>query len=46
MLEPLLVLPSKRGPKHGDDIRHVADAMLYISHTRCQCRYLPEQFGP
>ena len=33
MLEPLLVLPSKRGPKHGADLRHVVDAMLYISHA-------------
>lgn len=46
LLEPFLVIPSKRGPKHGNDLRHVVDAMLYISHTGCQWRYLPEQFGP
>lgn len=46
ILEPLLLVPSKRGPKHGDDLRHVVNAMLYISHTGCQWRYLPEQFGP
>jgi putative transposase len=46
LLEPLLLAPSKRGPKHGDDLRHVVDAMLYISHTGCQWRFLPEQFGP
>jgi transposase len=46
LLEPLLVISSKRGPKHGSDLRHVVDAMLYISHTGCQWRYLPEQFGP
>ena len=46
ILEPLLLVPSKRGPKHGDDLRHVVSAMLYISHTGCQWRYLPEQFGP
>jgi len=46
ILELLLSVPSKRGPKHGDDLRHVVDAMLYISHTGCQWRYLPEQFGP
>jgi putative transposase len=46
MLEPLLLLPSKRGPKHGNDLRHVVDAMLYISHTGCQWRFLPEEFGP
>ena len=46
LLEPLLLLPSKRGPKHSDDLRHVVDAMLYISHTGCQWRYLSEEFGP
>jgi len=46
LLEPLVVVSSKRGPKHGDDLRHVVDAMLYISHTGCQWRFLPEQFGP
>ena len=46
LLEPLLVTSSKRGTKHGDDLRHVVDAMLYISHTGCQWRFLPHQFGP
>jgi putative transposase len=46
LLEPLLVVPSKRGPKHGADLRHVVDAMLYISHTGCQWRFLPDEFGP
>ena len=46
LLEPLLLDPSKRGPKHGKDLRHVVNAMLYISHTGCQWRFLPEQFGP
>ena len=46
MLEPLLVIPSKRGPKHGADLRHVVDAILYISHTGYQWRFLPEEFGP
>ncbi len=46
LLEPLLVHSSKRGPKHGADLRRVVDAMLYISHTGCQWRYLPEEFGP
>ena len=46
VLEPLLLVPSKRGPKHGADLRHVVDAMLYISHTGCQWRYLPGEFGP
>ena len=42
-LEPLLVLPSKRGPKYGVDLRHLVDAMLYISRTGCQWRFLPEE---
>ena len=46
VLEPLLLVSSIRGPKHGDDLRHVVDAMLYISHTGRQWRYLPEQYGP
>ena len=46
LLAPLLVVPSKRGPKHGADLRHVVDAMLYISHTGCQWHYLPDEFGP
>ncbi len=46
ILEPLLQVSSKRGPKHGNDIRHVVDAMLYISHTGCQWRFLPGEFGP
>ena len=46
ILEPLLLVSSKRGPKHGDDLRHVVDAMLYISHTGCQWRFLPGEFGP
>ena len=46
VVEPLLVVSSKRGPKHGADLRHVVDAMLYISHAGCQWRFLPEEFGP
>ena len=46
VLEPRLLVCFKRGPKHGDDVRHVVDAMLSISHTGCQWRYLLEQYGP
>lgn len=46
LLEPPLLVFSKRGPKHGDDLRHVVDAMLHISHTGCQWHFRPEQFGP
>ena len=46
LLEPVFNSPGKRGPKHGADLRSVVDAMLYISHTGCQWRFLPESFGP
>lgn len=42
----MLVTPSKTGPRHGSDLRHVVDAMLYISHTECRSRFRPEEFGP
>jgi transposase len=45
-LEPVFNAPGKRGPKHAPDLRQVVDAMLYVSHTGCQWRYLPEPFGP
>jgi putative transposase len=46
LIERVFNSPGKRGPKHGADLRRVVDAMLYISHTGCQWRYLPETFGP
>jgi putative transposase len=46
LLEPVFNMPGKRGPKHAPDLRRVVDAMLYVSHTGCQWRYLPESFGP
>ena len=46
LLEPVFNVPGKRGPKHAPDLRRVVDAMLYISHTGCQWRFLPESFGP
>jgi putative transposase len=45
LLEPLLCPASKRGPKHGPDLRVVVDAMLYVTHTGCQRRFLPAEFG-
>jgi putative transposase len=45
-LKPLLESPSKRGRKHGHDLRQVVDALLYVTHTGCQWRYLPESYGP
>ena len=46
LLEPLLRRPGKRGPRHGPDLRLVVDAMLYVTHTGCQWRFLPAEFGP
>jgi hypothetical protein len=46
LLEPVLNAPGKRGPKHAPDLRQVVDAMLCVSHTGCQWRYLSESFGP
>ena len=46
LMDPVFNAPGKRGRKHGDDLRTVVDAMLYIAHTGCQWRYLPESFGP
>lgn len=46
LLEPVFNPPGKRGPKHGKGLRKVVNAMLYISHTGCQRRYLPATFGP
>lgn len=37
--------PSKRGSKHGRDLRKVFNALLYVTHTGCQWRYLPTDFG-
>lgn len=46
LLAPVFNMPGKRGPKHAPDLRRVVDVMLYVSHTGCQWRYLPESFGP
>lgn len=46
LLEPVVVPKGKRGPGFGEDLRSVVDAMLYITHTGCQWRFLPDEFGP
>jgi transposase len=46
LLEPVFNTLGKRGPKHSPDLRRVVDAMLYVSHTGCQWRFLPEPLGP
>jgi transposase len=46
LLELVFNAPGKRGPRQALDLRRVVDAMLYISHTGCQWRFLPESFGP
>jgi len=42
LMDPVFNAPGK----HAPDLRTVVDAMLYIAHTGCQWRYLPESFGP
>jgi putative transposase len=46
LVKPVFSVPGKRGRKHDGDLRSVVDAVLYISHTGCQWRYLPGSFGP
>jgi putative transposase len=46
LLEPVFMVAGKRGRRHAPDLRTVVDAMLYIAHTGCQWRFLPESFGP
>jgi len=46
LLDPVFNAPGKRGCRHADDLRSVADAILNIAQTGCQWRYLPESFGP
>lgn len=45
VLEPLLLPPGKPGPKHAD-LREVVNGLLYVSHTGCQWRFLPGEYGP
>jgi putative transposase len=46
LLDPVFNAPGKRARKHADDLRRVADAVLYIAQTGCQWRFLPVSFGP
>lgn len=46
LVDPVFNAPGKCRRKHAPDLRTVVDAMLYIAHTGCQWRYLPESFGP
>lgn len=37
----------KRGRKHDpQELRTVVNGLLYIAHTGCQWRYLPNEYGP
>lgn len=45
LLEPVFDTLGK-GAMHAPDLRGVAEAMLDLSHTGCQWRYLPESLGP
>jgi putative transposase len=44
-LQEFVERPGSRGPKPGN-IRQQINAMLYISRTGCQWRYLPKDFPP
>ncbi len=44
LLERLLVSPGKPGRKHAD-LRTVVNGIFYITHTGCQWRFLPAEFG-
>jgi putative transposase len=46
LLGPLVQVPGKRGRKFSGDVRRVIDGVLYITHTGCQWRCLPHEFGP
>lgn len=45
LVERELCGPGKRGRAFGPDLRRVVDGMLYVSHTGCQWRFLPADFG-
>ncbi len=46
LLEPVFNASGKRGPEHAPNLRRVVDPMLYIAHTGCRWRFVPESFGP
>ena len=46
LLEPVCNPPSKMRAQAAPDLPGVVDAMLCISHIRCQSRSLPESFVP
>ncbi|MGH3481374.1 MAG: transposase, partial [Nocardioidaceae bacterium] len=46
LVERLLADPSKRGPKHGPDLRRVLNGMLYVAHTGCQGATCPRSSVP
>ena len=46
VVQEILHTASKRGPKFDpNELRTIIDAMLYVTHTGCQWRYLPGDFG-
>jgi putative transposase len=46
LLKPLICVEGKRGRQFKRDIRRVVNGILYVSHTGCQWRSLPREFGP
>jgi putative transposase len=46
IIKQVLAQPTKRGRRYGEGTRQVVNALLYVAHTGCQWRYLPDAFGP
>jgi putative transposase len=46
LIEPLLPDEKARGRHRSTDLRLVVEALLYMSRTACQWRYLPEKYPP
>jgi putative transposase len=46
LLKPFICVEGKRGRQFKSNIRKVVNGILYVSHTGCQWRSLPREFGP
>jgi putative transposase len=46
LLAPLLPAPAVTGHPREHDLREVVNALLYMTHTGCQWRFVPHDFPP
>jgi putative transposase len=46
LLAPLLPAPAATGHPREHDLREVVNALLYMTHTGCQWRFVPHDFPP